>query len=64
MKSIEELKENPKLELLRIGIDGGTGILHITGLRKCTVIWRLAVAGNMYPFVRQTDFQHGAKCVW
>lgn len=39
MKTFEEIKNNPKLEILRIGIDGGTGILHMTGLRHCTVIW-------------------------
>lgn len=39
MKTFEEIKKNPKLEILRTGIDGGSGILHMTGLRHCTVIW-------------------------
>ena len=39
MKILNEIKENPKLEIMRTSIDGGMGILHITGLRKCTVIW-------------------------
>lgn len=39
MKTFEEIKKNPKLEILRTGIDGGCGILHMTGLRRCTVIW-------------------------
>lgn len=39
MKTFEEIKNNPKLEILRTGIDGGSGILHMIGLRHCTVIW-------------------------
>ena len=38
MKKIAEIKENPKLEILQTGIDGISGILHMTGLRKCTFI--------------------------
>ena len=38
MKSIEEIKNNPKIEIKRAKIDGVFGILHITGLRKCTFI--------------------------
>lgn len=39
MKSFEDIKKNPKLEILKTGIDGGAGILHMPGLRHCTVIW-------------------------
>lgn len=42
MKSFEEIKKNENLEILKTGIDGGMGILHITGLRKCTLIWSFA----------------------
>ena len=38
MKTIAEIKENPKLEIIQTGIDGLSGILHMTGLRHCTVI--------------------------
>ena len=38
MKAIKEIKENPKLEILQTSIDGISGILHMTGLRHCTVI--------------------------
>ena len=38
MKTIKEIKENPKLEILQTSIDGISGILHMTGLRNCTVI--------------------------
>ena len=38
MKTIAEIKENPKLEILQTSIDGISGILHMTGLRNCTVI--------------------------
>lgn len=38
MKTIKEIKENPKLEIIQTGIDGISGILHMTGLRHCTVI--------------------------
>lgn len=39
MKAFKEIKNNPKLEIQRVGMDGGLGILHMTGLRDCTVIW-------------------------
>ena len=39
MKTFEEIKKNPKLEIISTGMDGGCGILHMTGLRHCTVIW-------------------------
>lgn len=29
MKTIKEIKKNPKLEILQTGIDGISGILHI-----------------------------------
>lgn len=38
MKTIKEIKENPKLEILQAGIDGISGILHMAGLRHCTVV--------------------------
>ena len=38
MKTIAEIKENPKLEIQKQTIDGVAGILHMTGLRHCTVI--------------------------
>ena len=38
MKKIAEIKENPKLEIIQTGIDDISGILHMTGLRHCTVI--------------------------
>ena len=38
MKKIAEIKENPKLEILQTSIDGLFGILHMPGLRHCTVI--------------------------
>lgn len=38
MKTLEEIKGNPKLEIKEVRIDGIFGILHITGLRNCTVI--------------------------
>lgn len=38
MKTIEEIKENPKLEILKESNDGIAGYLHVTGLRKCTFI--------------------------
>ena len=38
MKTIAEIKENPKLQILYEGPDGLSGILHMTGLRKCSVI--------------------------
>ncbi len=39
MKTFEEIKNNTKLEILKTGMDGGAGILHMTGLKYCTVIW-------------------------
>lgn len=39
LKTFEEIKNNPKLEIRQVGMDGGAGILHMTGLRNCTVIW-------------------------
>lgn len=39
MKNFEAIKNNAQLEILKTGIDGGSGILHMTGLRHCTVIW-------------------------
>lgn len=39
MKTFEEIKNNPKLEIKQTSIDGGFGILHMAGLRRCTVIW-------------------------
>ena len=41
MRSLEEIKSRKELEIGKVGLDGGTGILHMTGLRKCTVIWSL-----------------------
>ena len=38
MKAIKEIKENSKLEIQKQTIDGVAGILHMTGLRKCTFI--------------------------
>ena len=38
MKTIAEIKQNPKLEILQTSIDGISGILHMTGLRHCTVV--------------------------
>ena len=38
MKAIKEIKENPKLEIQKQTIDGVEGVLHMTGLRHCTVI--------------------------
>lgn len=38
MKTIKEIKENPKLEIQKQTIDGVAGILHMPGLRHCTVI--------------------------
>lgn len=38
MKSTGEIKQNRKIEVLNIGFDGLSGIIHITGLRKCTVV--------------------------
>ena len=38
MKTIKEIKENPKLEIQKQTIDGVAGVLHMTGLRNCTVI--------------------------
>ena len=38
MKTIKAIKENPKLEIKQTSIDGLFGILHMTGLRHCTVI--------------------------
>ena len=38
MKTIKEIKENSKLEIQKQTIDGVAGILHMTGLRKCTFI--------------------------
>lgn len=39
MRSLEETKSRKELEIGKVGQDGGAGILHMTGLRKCTVIW-------------------------
>lgn len=39
IKNYEAIKSNPKLEILKTGMDGGFGILHMTGLRHCSVIW-------------------------
>lgn len=39
MKLFEDIKKNQKLEIINTSIDGGAGILHMTGLRHCTVIW-------------------------
>lgn len=39
MKTFEEIKNNPKLEIRQVGMDGGSGILHMTRLKNCTVIW-------------------------
>lgn len=38
MKSLEEIKANPKLKIKQMTIDGISGFLHMTGLRHCTVI--------------------------
>lgn len=38
MKTIVEIKENPKLEILQTSIDGVAGILHMTGLWHCTIV--------------------------
>ena len=38
MRTIAEIKQNPKLEILQTIIDGISGILHMTGLRKCTFV--------------------------
>ena len=38
MKTIAEIKANPKLEIQKQTIDGVAGILHMTGLRKCTFV--------------------------
>lgn len=38
MKTIAEIKENPKLEIQKQTIDGVAGVLHMTGLRHCTVV--------------------------
>ena len=38
MKTIAEIKENTKLEIQKQTIDGVAGILHMPGLRHCTVI--------------------------
>ena len=38
MKTIAEIKQNPKLEIQKQTIDGVAGVLHMTGLRKCTFI--------------------------
>lgn len=64
MKTFEEIKKNPKLEIIRTGIDGGSGILHMTGLRHCTIIWSFGGGGgNMFQFALEIDFQNGMKCV-
>ncbi len=63
MKSFEEIKKNPKLEILRTGIDGGSGILHMTGLRHCTVIWSFGGGWDMFPFALEIEFQNGTRCV-
>lgn len=42
MKTFDEIKKNPKLEFTMAGIDGGAGILHMTGLRHCTVVFSCA----------------------
>lgn len=47
MKTFEEIKKNPKLEIIRTGIDGGSGILHMTGLRHCTIIWSFGGGGGV-----------------
>lgn len=38
MKSLEEIKDNSKLEIKQESVDGIAGLLHMTGLRKCTII--------------------------
>lgn len=38
MKTIAEIKQNPKLEIQKQTIDGVAGILHMAGLRHCTVV--------------------------
>lgn len=38
MRTIAEIKENPKLEIIQTGIDVLSGILHMPRLRHCTVI--------------------------
>lgn len=38
MRTIAEIKENPKLEIKQTSVDGVAGILHMTGLRKCTFV--------------------------
>ena len=38
MKTIKEIKQNPKLEIQKQSIDGVAGILHMTGLRECTFV--------------------------
>ncbi|HJA81276.1 MAG TPA: hypothetical protein H9776_05930 [Candidatus Mediterraneibacter intestinipullorum] len=38
MKSLKEIKSNGKLEILRESFDGMSGMLHMTGLKNCTII--------------------------
>lgn len=38
MKTLEQIKENKRIAILQLGIDGGFGIIHMPGW-KGTVIW-------------------------
>lgn len=39
MKTLEEIKSTPGLLIIRTGIDGGIGELHLLGKRYGSVIW-------------------------
>ncbi|MDD2960015.1 MAG: hypothetical protein PHR92_16140 [Lachnospiraceae bacterium] len=41
MKSIEEIKEDRRMEIKELGMGGGHGIIHMPGLKYCTVIFSM-----------------------
>lgn len=63
MKTIKEIKENPKLEILQTSIDGISGILHMTGLRHCTVVASWGGGWEHVWFARPIGYQIGQRCV-
>lgn len=39
MKTLDELKRTPNLQIHETGVDGGYGYIHYGKLKNCSVIW-------------------------